>query len=161
MSESDAALIVTTALARGIRRFDTAPAYGEAEARLGRALGANGTVWTKVGRAELHTCNDAPKLFEEIEQSRHRLRRQWIDALQWHNWTPAIGELPWFRHAWKRLRSDESIRALGASTYGPADANADVNSGMLDLFQVEWNILNQKVLWSIVLCWRHTIMTSC
>ena len=159
MSESEAALIVTTALARGIRRFDTAPAYGEAETRLGRALGANGTVWTKVGRAELHTCNDAPKLFEEVEQSRHRLRRQWIDALQWHNWTPAIGELPWFRHAWKRLRSDERIRALGASTYGPADAAAAVDSGMFDLVQVEWNLLNQGVVRTIEVRARQTNVT--
>jgi aryl-alcohol dehydrogenase-like predicted oxidoreductase len=149
MSEGDAALIVTTALASGVRRFDTAPAYGEAEARLGRVLGAHGTVWTKVGRGELATGDYAQELVEEVEHSRLRLRRQWIDVLQWHNWTPAIGELAWFRRAWKTLRRDERIGALGASTYGPADAVAAVASGMFDLVQVEWNLLNQKVVRTI------------
>jgi aryl-alcohol dehydrogenase-like predicted oxidoreductase len=149
MSEKAAALIVTMALAHGIRRFDTAPAYGEAEARLGRVLGTNGSVWTKVGREQAPSGDDAPELVAQVEQSLHRLRRPSIDVLQWHNWTPTVGHRPWFRHAWKKLRTDERIRALAASTYGPVDAAAAVNSGMFDVVQVEWNLLNQKVVRAI------------
>jgi aryl-alcohol dehydrogenase-like predicted oxidoreductase len=44
------------------------------------------------------------------------------------------------------LREDPRIVSLGASTYGPDDAEAAMESGWFDLVQIEWNLLNQGVL---------------
>jgi aryl-alcohol dehydrogenase-like predicted oxidoreductase len=53
---------------------------------------------------------------------------------------------PFFLEAWELLRSNNRIKGLGASTYGVQDALAAVKSGLFDLVQIEWNLLNQSVL---------------
>jgi aryl-alcohol dehydrogenase-like predicted oxidoreductase len=53
---------------------------------------------------------------------------------------------PHFLLAWELLRKSSGIKGLGASTYGVRDALAAVQSGLFDLVQIEWNLLNQSVL---------------
>lgn len=142
MSEAAAVSLVGAAVAQGIMTFDTAPAYGVAEERLGRALGERGAVWTKVSAG-------VSPLVDQIEASLRRLQRGSIDLVQWHNWTAAVFESATIRPCWESLRRDERVRALGASTYGIDDARDAVTSGFFDVVQVEWNLLNQSVLRTI------------
>jgi aryl-alcohol dehydrogenase-like predicted oxidoreductase len=51
-----------------------------------------------------------------------------------------------FRAVWSRLDGDPRIGALGATTYGVDDARAAVESGLFRSVQVEWNVLNQRVV---------------
>jgi aryl-alcohol dehydrogenase-like predicted oxidoreductase len=125
--------LVRMALDAGVATFDTAPAYGEAEARLGRALAGEGRVWTKVTSGS-------------VEASLERLRRRRVELVSWHNWTASLGRDPVFRAAWDDLRRSSAIASLGATTYGEDDAAAAVASGLFDVVQVEWNLLRQGVL---------------
>jgi aryl-alcohol dehydrogenase-like predicted oxidoreductase len=134
MPEERAQLVVERALAAGLSIFDTAPAYGEAEARLGKALRGAGVVWTKIGRGE------------GVDASLRRLDRAAIDLLQWHNWSADLADDAHFRRAWEELRARAEVKGLGASTYGRADALAAVKSGLFEVVQIEWNVLNQGVL---------------
>jgi aryl-alcohol dehydrogenase-like predicted oxidoreductase len=136
-SEADAVALVEHALALGVTTFDTAPAYGESEQRLGRALGARGQVWTKVAAGDPSASLDA---------SLARLQRSRVELLQWHNWTAALAADSGWRDAWTKLRGDARALRLGATTYGVDDAVAAADSGLFDVVQCEFNLLNQRVV---------------
>jgi aryl-alcohol dehydrogenase-like predicted oxidoreductase len=146
MGEAQASSLVEAALAAGITVFDTAPAYGVAEERLGRTLGDRGEVWTKLGRHEAIGETLERDARESLEASLGKLRRGEIELLQWHNWTADLADNAYFRRCWDKLRDDPRIRGLGASTYGSTDALAAVMSGLFQVVQVEWNILNPWVV---------------
>ncbi|HSO36929.1 MAG TPA: aldo/keto reductase, partial [Labilithrix sp.] len=136
-SEADAASLVERALALGITTFDTAPAYGASEERLGRILGARASVWTKV------TAGDPGA---SLAASLERLRRPRVELLQWHNWTAALGRDDAWTAAWSALRGDARVARLGATTYGVDDAVAAATSGLFDVVQCEFHVLNQGVV---------------
>lgn len=136
-SEAEAAALVAHALALGIDVFDTAPAYGESEARLGRILGGRGRIWTKVAGGDPRASLDA---------SLARLGRDRVELLQWHNWTAALGRDAAWRSAWTSLRTGDHASKLGATTYGIADAVAAADSGLFDVVQCEFHLLNQGVV---------------
>lgn len=146
MAEESAAALVRRCLESGIERFDTAPAYGVSEKRLGDALGDRGIVWTKVGRGDASDDALADRLQESIATSLERLRRPRLDRVQWHNWTADLGSSAAFRRAWDVVRTDSRVVAAGATTYGATDAVAAIDSGLFASVQVEWNLLNQSVL---------------
>ena len=140
LPEPEACAFLSAAFEAGLTTFDTAPAYGDAEARLGLALGGGGRgrghVWTKVGREGLRS----------VRASLARLQREHVELVSWHNWTRPLAEDLEFRDAWDALRGHPAIGALGATTYGEDDAEAAVQSGLFDVVQVEWNLLRQGVL---------------
>ena len=133
----------------GITRFDTAPSYGQAEHLLGQYIQNNAAqkidVWTKLSNLKL-----GPDLGKEargsLENSLMVLSCDSVEYLQWHNWHGGMINDPHFLEAWELLRSNNRIKGLGASTYGVQDALAAVKSGLFDLVQIEWNLLNQSVL---------------
>ena len=136
-SEADAAALVEHALELGVTTFDTAPAYGDSEVRLGRALADRASVWTKVASGDPSASLDA---------SLSRLQRSRVQLLQWHNWTRALEQdVTWIR-AWSALRGDARVERLGATTYGVDDAVAAAESGLFDVVQCEFNLLNQRVV---------------
>jgi len=136
--------LMRTALEAGIATFDTAPAYGDAEARLGRALAGKGRVWTKVSAPVARAR--AGEVARSVEASLERLQRRRLELVSWHNWTAGLAGEPAFRECWAELRRTPAITSLGATTYGEDDAVAAVESGLFDVVQVEWNLLRQGVL---------------
>lgn len=136
-TDDEVAALVEHTLALGITTFDTAPAYGNSEERLGRVLGARGRVWTKVASGDPSASLDA---------SLSRLQRSRVELLQWHNWTAPLARDAAWTAAWARLRGDARVRQLGATTYGVADALAALDSGLFDVIQCEFNLLKQGVV---------------
>lgn len=152
-SLDQAKALVRAAHEAGMRTFDTAPAYGESEARLGAALegidGQSTVVWTKVGRVERLDESLGETLERSLESSLDKLHRTHVELLQWHNWTASLAQSEHFRSAWQRLAKDSRVRALGATTYGIEDARAAIESGLFRVVQVEWNLLRPIVLDSV------------
>lgn len=152
-SLDQAKALVRSAHEAGMRTFDTAPAYGESEARLGAALegvdGPGTVVWTKVGRVERLDDSLGETLERSLESSLAKLHRSHVELLQWHNWTASLAESEHFRAAWQRLANDPRVRALGATTYGIEDARAAIESGLFRVVQVEWNLLRPIVVDSV------------
>ncbi len=136
-SDDDVRALVEGALALGVDTFDTAPAYGTSEERLGAVLGGRAAVWTKV------TAGDPAA---SLATSLDRLGRSSVDVLQWHNWSAKLASDPAWVERWTALRGDPRVKRLGATTYGVADAVAAVNSGLFELVQVEFNLLVQGVV---------------
>lgn len=143
LPEPRALEVLDAAWSAGVRTLDTAPAYGAAEDRVGRwAHASDATIWTKAPPKP-----DSPRVVaESLARSLTRLGRSEIHLFQWHNWTRDLGSAAPFRDAWVALARDERVRALGATTYGAEDARAAVQSGLFEVVQIEWNLLNQHVL---------------
>ena len=137
ISEAAAIALVHAALAAGITTFDTAPAYGVAEERLGRALAGAGAVWTKLGHDRDWSGIDA-----SLDRSCARLGRHRLDLMQVHNWSPTLDS----DGVLDALARDPRIAAVGCSTYGVDDARSAVRDGRFAVVQVEWNLLNQEVI---------------
>ena len=138
MDDTAAAALLAASVSSGILTFDTAPAYGVAEERLGAHLGERGVVWTKV--------KAGGSLSSSIDVSIRRLRRSTLDLVQWHNWTEEEFRDDALARAWAAMRVDPRVASVGASTYGTTHARAAIKSGLFDVVQIEWNVLNQSVL---------------
>jgi aryl-alcohol dehydrogenase-like predicted oxidoreductase len=136
-TEAHAAALVEQALRVGLSTFDTAPAYGESEARLGKILAGRGNVWTKVASGDPSAS---------LTSSLAKLARDRVELLQWHNWTAALARDTAWVTAWQALRRDSRVAQLGATTYGIADAVAAADSGLFDVVQCEFHLLNQGVV---------------
>lgn len=90
VSEDEAVRVIDCALALGITAIDTADSYGPAEEIVGKALrGRRDSVFlaTKVGNPVSSGSGLSSKHIEEaIQDSLRRLRTNYVDLYQAHNW---------------------------------------------------------------------------
>jgi aryl-alcohol dehydrogenase-like predicted oxidoreductase len=150
-SEAEAAAILERALRGGVGTIDTAPAYGEAEALLGRLLptGAEVRVFTKTpplaGREVSAAECDAVR--RAAERSLELLRRERLDGLLLHHGAELArpgGELLARRLA--ELREEGLARRLGVSVYTREELDAARARLDLDLVQLPLNAFDQRLL---------------
>jgi aryl-alcohol dehydrogenase-like predicted oxidoreductase len=139
--------IIKTAWEHGIREFDTAQAYGESEAVLGKALSFLGISH----KVRIITKLD-PKLDPHQGQNVKRAINSSLERLQ----IPALYGL--MLHREERLANlnhglDETLRALvldgtvqhlGISLYTPVKALQALQSDILEMIQVPANILDHR-----------------
>ncbi len=131
----------------GIVLLDTAPAYGDAEAKLGRLLAGRHdrfVISTKVGESfsdGISTFDFSPRHTRlSVERSLRRLRRETLDLVLVHsngqdidiaNDSGVLEELD-------RLRTAGSIRAIGMSTKTKEGARLALDR--TDLAMIAWNL---------------------
>ena len=139
--------IIKIAWEGGIREFDTAQAYGESEAVLGRALSSLGISKD----ARIITKLD-PNLKPHQEQDIRRAIARSLERLQ----IPSLYGLMLHREEWldnlnqgleKTLRAlvvDGAVQHLGVSLYAPARAVQALESDIFGMIQVPANILDRR-----------------
>lgn len=139
--------IVKIAWGGGIREFDTAQAYGESEAVLGKALSSLGISKD----ARIITKLD-PKLEPHQGQDIRRAIKRSLERLQ----LPSLYGLMLHREEWlghldrgleKTLRAlvlDGTVQHLGVSLYTPARAVQALESDIFGMIQVPANILDRR-----------------
>ncbi len=143
-SEEKVRAIVEHALENGLRCFDTAQAYGDSEARLGRALSELGAskdvqVITKLAPG----LPERGDLLTSIEKSLERLRVERLEALMLHNpadlkfWDDGLGE------AIGHLQIAKKIGAFGVSVYHPEEVERGRDFGAV-AFQVPLNAVDRR-----------------
>jgi aryl-alcohol dehydrogenase-like predicted oxidoreductase len=149
---SEALAVLRRAARAGINFFDTAPGYGESEELLGEALREFPECYiaTKVGirnpdgsrlpRSQIRTAVE-----RSLEESLLRLGREVLDIVQIHNATRELLKEGELLGALQAGRQQGKVRFLGASVYTEADALAAVETGLLDVLQVPYNILDQTM----------------
>lgn len=131
----------------GITCFDTARAYGDAEARIGHWLAKTGhapLVVTKFPPVE-----DAAALEANLAESARALGRGFLDAVLAHR----AGDLqnPDIANALRRARDEGRIGAFGASVYDPEEAEIALGVDGLAAIQVPLNAFDQRMAESGVL----------
>ena len=144
-TENEAVRLLEEAADAGINFFDTAPAYGESERLLGRALGHREDCFfaTKVTIPQTGDVVAAIEL--SLRESGKRLQRDVLDIVQIHNATLDVLRSGEVTAALQNARQNGAIRFLGASVYAVDEALAVVNDGRFDILQVAYNILDQRM----------------
>jgi aryl-alcohol dehydrogenase-like predicted oxidoreductase len=153
-SEDEAIRLVHTAIDSGMNLIDTARAYGESEAVLGRALrGRRGEVVlaTKVRtqRDDGSTPDGAelrPLMQQALDTSLRLLQTDYVDIWQVHNVDAALlGRRDVLAEVFAAVRRDGKARAVGGSTYGVEMPMAAIESDLFDMLQVTYSVLDQRL----------------
>jgi len=150
-SKAAVAAILEHAVRAGIRTFDTAPAYGESEALLGRLLPREASLRIVTKTPPLDgtevTAADCEALRRSAERSCERLRRDRLDVLLVHHGAD-LG-LP----AGKRLaetviglRDEGVVARLGVSVYDREELDVARRLLPLDIVQLPLSALDQRFL---------------
>lgn len=135
----------------GLVCLDTAPAYGDAEARLGAALaGATGfRVITKtlpVDASEI-TPAHANALRATFMHSLEKLRQPRIHGLLVHRADDlAKPGAPRLLEAMERLRDERLVEKLGVSVYSGAQIDRASALAPIDIVQLPLSVLDQRLL---------------
>lgn len=140
--------ILETASNRGVTLIDTAPAYGAAEALLGRikAFHEFGVI-TKTEKLGAHIGVSAVRgaITDGLKRSLERLQRSFVDALMVHraqDLTGEAGDAVFMTLA--ELKAEGLVKAVGTSVYAPEEAFAIADRYEIDLIQLPLNVLDQR-----------------
>ena len=150
VSEAEVAELLLQAENAGIRWLDTAQAYGNAEAVLGRQLPVahEFRLISKLPAQPqpVFSALDVDAWDQAIDASCQRLGVQSLDALLLHS--PADLRKPGshYLEAWLlSLRERGLVQRLGVSIYAAEDLEG-VNPALLDLVQLPLSLLDQRLL---------------
>lgn len=147
--ESDAIKVIYKAMDYGINFFDTAPAYMDSEAILGKAfkgmrkevlIGTKCGEWFD-GKNSVYDYSYAEtKKF--VENSLRLLKTDYVDLLQIHSATLEVINRGEVLRAMQEAQSEGKARYLGLSTDDAATAAAAMATGDYDTIQVSYNAMN-------------------
>jgi len=139
-SARDAEALIHAAVEAGITLFDTAPAYGDAENLLGRALerAPHCLIATKV-------AGPPEDVEASIERSRRALGRDVLDIVQIHNATAQMLADGRLVDRLQSLQAHGVIGRLGVSVYGAPAALAAIKTGCFELIQVAYNMFDRRM----------------
>ncbi len=135
--DEDSLALLRRAFSAGVTLYDTAPAYGESERLLGIALGEGAVVATKV------TIGD--EVAQSLARSCSRLDRPQLDLVQIHNATVEILRGGRLLDGLEEARARGQLRFIGASVYSEEQALAAIESGRIDVLQVAFSLLDQRM----------------
>lgn len=138
------------ALDLGINLIDTARAYGESEAIIGRALGNRRKEYVLASKVlSFHDGNlTPPERREAITQSVHTslrsLQTDAIDIMLLHTAPVEVIRDGEAAGVLQELKAAGQIRATGASVYDPEAALLAIESGDFDCLQIAYSALDRR-----------------
>jgi aryl-alcohol dehydrogenase-like predicted oxidoreductase len=142
----------------GVRTFDTAYAYGDAEEILGEFtkaynLGAEIKIITKLKPNILSDRKGSVLeiIKKNLEESLERLNRDYVNGYLLH--TPSYIHEPKVIAALKKLKKHGLVKNIGVSIYEVDDAIYAAGLAEVDYIQIPYSILDQrldnKVFWNL------------
>jgi len=152
--EQQAIYLLHEAVSKGINFFDTARAYGTSESIMGRAF--------KDRRDQVIICSKcrpfrdpeghlppADRLGKiiknSLQDSLDELMTAYIDVYMLHQADVEILENEIIAGLFTRLKKDGVIRATGVSTYTLQETEKAINSGVWDVIQFPFNLMDQSL----------------
>jgi len=130
----------------GINLFDTAPSYGNSEKLLGKAFAnrKDCIIATKINIPS-EGENIERYIQSSLSKSCKNLKKKYLDIVQVHNATyNTFFNTDLFEILMKEKQKD-NIQLIGASVYEPENALAAIKSEMIDVLQIAYNILDQRM----------------
>ena len=134
----------------GINFLDTAPAYGNSEEIVGKAI----QKWNKkiYLATKIENFSDKPDKSElrkriklSITNSLRNLKVDQIDLLQIHSMNIKDDTYLYTLEILQKYLDKEIIGALGATVYEVEEAKAAIQSTLISAIQVQYNLLDQKM----------------
>jgi 1-deoxyxylulose-5-phosphate synthase len=152
--EEEAIRLVHAAMDAGINLIDTARAYGGSERVLGRAL--QDRRQQVVLATKMRTQRDdgttpsgeelRRQMLDSLDTSLRELQTDWVDIWQIHNLDqPLLAQIEGLVGIFNEVRGVGKVRWVGASTYGVEMPLAAVRSGIFDVVQVTYSVLDQRL----------------
>lgn len=146
----DAIALVHAALDAGINFIDTARAYGESERVLGQALHDRRdavVLATKARPVQVSQDTELRKtLLADLETSLRELQTDWIDLWQIHNLDEALlAQVDELSALFDEVRRTGKVRWIGASTYGTTLPKQAIQTGLFDVLQITYSVLDQRL----------------
>ena len=148
-SDAEAETLIRQMTELGIRAFDTAPAYGSSEIRLGAAPNHSINISTKVGEIHQHGQShfdfSAEAVTQSLKRSQQRLKREHLDLVYLH---APNNDLDILKHteAWTTLLDAQHagiIKQVGLSGKSTAAAKWAFDHHA-DALMVPWNRQDQS-----------------
>ncbi len=149
-SEAEAAYVLHGALDRGVNLIDTARAYGESEAVIGRVLKSRRDEYilaTKVPHLSWdgYTGEELRQQVEaSITESLQALQTEVIDLLYIHNASPELIRQGEVMEIMQDAQRSGQARFIGATTYGRAAPLAALEDDRFDFLQIACNLLDRQ-----------------
>jgi 1-deoxyxylulose-5-phosphate synthase len=153
-SEAAAIALVQAALAAGINFIDTARAYGESEAVLGKALQGRRDQVVLATKVALHQPDGSlltgaalrQQMFTSLETSLRLLQTDYVDLWQIHNVDAAVlAQSAEIGAIFEEARQSGKIRATGGSFYGAVLPAQALPRQIFDVLQVTYSVFDQRV----------------
>lgn len=130
--------VLTEARAAGLMMLDTAAAYGDSEARLGKLDTSDFEMVTKI------SVGSPAEVDKQLNASLIRLRRKSVYGVLFHSFGPLCEQLA----AWKALqeaRAKGQTKRIGVSLYHPFEAEWILTKNLdVDLVQLPYSVLDQR-----------------
>jgi aryl-alcohol dehydrogenase-like predicted oxidoreductase len=153
--EEESIKTIHTAVERGVKLIDTAPAYGfgRSEEIVGRAL-ADGrlrsrvVIATKVGLewkdGKVFRNASRDRIKREVADSLRRLRTDYIDIYQVH-WPDPVVSIEETAEAMQTLFDQGKIRAIGVSNFSVAQIERFRRVAKLHIVQPPYNLFEREI----------------
>ncbi|GAB3925587.1 aldo/keto reductase [Larkinella terrae] len=153
ITESEAVQLLHTAIESGVNFFDTARLYGDSETIMGKAFhDRRGQVILETKCRQIRDTNgdlpDGATLKKIIKtsllESLTALQTDYIDVYMLHQADLGIlanDEIP---EVFATLKAQGAIRSTGVSTYSVEETRKAIESGVWDVVQLPFNLMDQR-----------------
>jgi aryl-alcohol dehydrogenase-like predicted oxidoreductase len=148
--EAASSRLLNTALDLGVNFIDTARAYGESEAIIGRALRSRRREFVLTSKVlslhgqDLPTAEVQNRTTDSVRESLRLLQTDHIDLMMIHcRATEVLPDQTVFETL-EKLRQTGSIQRIGASVYGEEAAIAAMEHGGYDCLQIAYSVLDRR-----------------
>ena len=153
ISESQAIYLLHEAIDRGINFFDTARMYGDSESIMGQAFKDRRdqvVICTKCQHfhdrdGHLPPSDKLKKIIKNsLQDSLNELKTGFIDVYMLHQADFEILENEIIAGFFVNLKKEGVIRATGVSTYTLDETKKAIHSGVWDVIQIPFNLMDQS-----------------
>lgn len=148
-AEAEAERLLHTALDLGVNHLDTARAYGDSEAIIGRVLSGRREEFVLTTKIPVHKQQDLPTADlkqhcrESLEASLKALRTDRIDVLLLHTSGPEILRREDLADIVSEV-GEGRVRSFGVSVYGLESARLAIASDWCECVQIAYSILDRR-----------------
>lgn len=153
LSKSESINLLHDAMDGGINFFDTARMYGASEEIMGEAFKnkrdqvviATKCKHLKDGSGVLPSATIIKsKIRDSLSESLRALQTDFVDIFMLHRVNKEILKNEAIKEAFLRLKEQGVIRATGVSTYSIEESILAIESGVWDMIQIPFNLMDQS-----------------
>ncbi|WP_235941367.1 aldo/keto reductase [Cyclobacterium roseum] len=153
LNEREAIKLLNDALDRGINFFDTARMYGNSETLIGKAFVSkrDQVVLASKCRHLRDEQGNLPepkqikdKILASLEESLACLRTDYLDIYMLHQADIEILRHEEIGQTFLELKAKGMVKAIGVSTYSVEETATAIDSGVWDLIQLPFNLMDQR-----------------
>ncbi|MGN6437689.1 MAG: aldo/keto reductase [Agriterribacter sp.] len=153
LPEKEAIRLLLAALDRGINFFDTARLYGLSETIMGKAFASRRNEVVLCTKCKHFRDKDGnlpddiqiKKIIQQsIDESLKALQTDYVDVYMLHQGDLEILNRQVIQEEMQRLQEKGIARVIGVSTYSPEESKKVIESGVWNLVQLPFNLMDQR-----------------